>query len=208
MSKSQITDSDIVDVLLGQASSEVERAVQTAARTDADFAAAYDNWTQIVSAAKSEAQLAEATTQRVCENVMKRVRREQPPRTVRVPARSGFRAGRLLDLGWRRALAPLAAVVVVCLTGAVIVQVINHGDNLTQQERRVTYVDFTASAAEEGGNQDEPYGTLGEAVQAAPDGGTIVIRASAANASTSETVLIAKPLRLEAVGGKVRIGKM
>lgn len=207
MSKHQITDSDIVDVLLGQASSQVEGAVQKALQTDADFATAYDEWTQILAAAKSEAQRLEATAQRVCENVMERVGQEQRPQTIQVPVRRVFRTGWLLGLGWRRTLAPLAAAVVVCLIGAIIVPGMYPKVELVQLERRVTYVDFAARTVEEGGSRELPYRTLGKAVQAAPEGGIIVIRPSIAGVTLSETIRIAKPLRLEVESGKVRVGK-
>lgn len=52
------------------------------------------------------------------------------------------------------------------------------------------------------GTSDDPFNTLADAISAVADGGTIYTLAG----QTSETPLITKPMRVEAIGGSVWIG--
>ena len=61
----------------------------------------------------------------------------------------------------------------------------------------------SAYAGTELGTQAQPFNTLGEAAASVVSGGTIKM---IGGTTSSETVRITKPLRLEAVGGPVRIG--
>ena len=67
------------------------------------------------------------------------------------------------------------------------------------------WVDFGSNLFELG-TRDYPLDTLVEAVAFVNEGGTIFIRGDTGTPSTSETITIIRELRIEAVGGAVRIG--
>jgi hypothetical protein len=65
-----------------------------------------------------------------------------------------------------------------------------------------TWVDFTYSGAERG-TVEEPFNTLAEAVNAAPEGGLVNIQTG----SSSEVITISKAVTLKAWYGTVTIGQ-
>ena len=69
-----------------------------------------------------------------------------------------------------------------------------------------TWVDFAYAGAVERGTTDQPFNTLAEGVAAVTSGGTVKIKGDTATNSTTETPRITKAMRIEAIGGAVRIG--
>ncbi len=74
-----------------------------------------------------------------------------------------------------------------------------------QLPRGVIWVDFAAPPGGVG-TQGSPYDTLGEAVTAVDEWGTIKIKGDTADSTSSETPTIVKAMRIEAVSGAVQVG--
>ena len=68
------------------------------------------------------------------------------------------------------------------------------------------WVDFAYTTGIELGNASQPFDSVGEAVIVVTAGGTVKIKGDTGDNDTSETPRITKAMRIEAVGGPVRIG--
>jgi hypothetical protein len=196
MKKYQITDSDIVDAILGQATSPTEESVQ-AAREDSGFAATFDEWTRIIASAKSEAPRVKATTQRMNANVMESIRQEALIEPASASGQSGFGAQWLLRISRRRVLMPLTSVLAACLFLAVVAPKLFQNEVSIPVKSQFTYVDFSISETADIESVNSPYNTLEKAIQATSKGGTIFVRPAAGDIILSKTMLIAKPLRIQ-----------
>jgi len=70
------------------------------------------------------------------------------------------------------------------------------------------WIDFAYTTDFESGTSIEPFNSLAEGVAAVNAGGVIRIKGDTAVSSTDETPVISKPMRIEAVGGQVMIGRL
>lgn len=68
------------------------------------------------------------------------------------------------------------------------------------------WVDFAYTGAVERGTSDQPFNMLEEGVSAVTTGKTVHIKGDTAVSTTDETLRITKAMRIEAVGGPVRLG--
>ncbi len=213
MASHQVTESEIIDVVLGQAAPEVEAEVRRAVRSDAEFAAVYDQWTQVIPAMKQENIRAKAVTRKACERVMERLREEREHEPARALSRKSWGTP-----GWRWALAA-AACLVVCagfLTTLVyrshespMVNVLRPtGQDAPQVgQQAMAYVEFSHNRPNGLGTASQPFKTLAEGIAAVPVGGTVRIKGDVGDPSTPETPRITKAMRIEALGGTVTIGR-
>ncbi len=208
----QVTESEIIDVLLGQARPEVEERVRDKVRADKAFAAVYDHWAKLVPAMKQESVRAHAVTRGAYQQLMARLSQEEMPRQT-VP----LSRGSLARFGW---VEVMAAAACVALCAGILTALIYPSDQSpVMRERRpaiqnsaltfeeaIAYVDFSSSHARELGTPSQPFNTLASGIAAVSGGGIVRIRGDAADTSSSETLRITKPVRIEAIGGRVRVG--
>jgi len=228
MTSNVVTESEIIDVLLGQAMPEVEEQVRAAVRSDPEFAAVYDEWARLIPAMKQENVRAKAIIQNACRRLMEHLREQKKP--VRRPtllteapqrgAMDAARAGWLARFGWRQTVAALAAAACVVLCAGFLTTMIYRSDEspvksarhpaiqngMSTLEEAIAYVDFSYNRAHGSGTLSQPFKTLADGIAAVSGGGIVKIKGAAADTSTPETLRIANPVRSEAVGGNVRIG--
>lgn len=213
MSSHRVTDSDIVDVFLGDGDPKKKERVYEAMRSDSSIACAADQWARVLEAVQEEKVSADLIMRRVRDRVL-----------------IGLRQGRHLTLTYRyartfsyktaAALAAATCLVVVIIWG-IQGQTTNfrhNGTALWEQKRgnswsvpefsesTVTYVALCKIKVEGTDASVLPYPTLVAGLAAASPGGTIRILADSSGSSTPETPRIDKPVRIEAVSGSVRIG--
>jgi hypothetical protein len=209
MTSYQVTESEIIDVLLGQAGAEVEEEVRRAVRSSKEFAATCHYWARIVPVMKQENVRAKAVTRRACQKLMARLNVDAESKlTVPLSWKNGTR------FRWIE-VAAVAACVVLCASFLVTLVYRGHESSMVEParegamltlERAISYVDFSYNRAHGRGTLSQPFKTLAEGIDTVSDGGTVRIRGDATFTSTAETLRISRPVRLEAAGGNVRIG--
>jgi len=209
----RVTESEIVDVLMGQADAEVDERVRERIRNDRKFAALYDYWTHLIPAIEEERGRVRTVTNKACQRLMAQLNEERPPRAAAVlPGETGSKV-------WRIRGVATAASVLLCI-GCLILLLLSFGDESAMPtlrypvdenrgrtlEKSIAYVDFSADLAAEPGTSSRPFKRITDAIAAVSNGGIVRIRSDVAVTLTPETLRIAKPVRIEAVGGRVRIG--
>jgi len=237
MKKDSIFESEIIDVLLGQASPEVVRQVRKARRANPEVKELYDRWAKIVPAMKEENLRGKSITQNVCSQLMEQLGQEkrseqkttQPVGAMGPGTLGAFLKGWLVQPGWKQALAGGAVAAVGILIAVYSLrlspppdesisldepqsvaetQLNNDPESSPPLLLATTYVEFLFESADAQGTQSLPFRTLEEGIAAVSPGGTIRIKSNAIPATTDETPRITKAIRLEAVGGSVRIGQL
>ncbi len=224
MNSRKLTESDIIDVLLGNATRETARKVEEARRSSPEVAAIYARWEKIVPAMKEENLRASAVAENSSRKVMVRLAEETNSRQQPVGSGNSMWSESLRTLfagpGWKQAFA--VAAVAACAALAIVYSVredhpggepmIGTGSLDTKgvdiPVLATTYVDFGHQGPEPIGTESQPFGSLTEGIEAASPGATIRIKGNSAVATTQETPRITKAIRLEAVGGEVRIGRL
>ncbi len=208
MTSNPITESEILEVLLGQAAPDVEKRVREAVQSDTETACLYDFWKSTVEATNKEKEQAQAMTERVCQRVL--------AQTVEaVTSTAGTAWARWPRLDWRVAAAAAACVVVVIasvtivgLGGDTITKLSENGKGALSgpQEAQSSAVYVAFSKGGDTNSDIRYFVTLESGIAAVSAGGTLKIRGDMGSASTAETPRITKPMRIETVNGSVRIG--
>lgn len=194
-----IQQTDIVDYVLGQGSPEFRRRIESVAATDPELAAELANWQTLRPALAAERRGADSITESACVRLAEKIRHIQP-----VPARSFS----LRQLWWELthpAVGLTAAACALLIVGAawMAVHMSSQPDPTGKLFASSIYVDFGAER-EGQGTAHQPFRSLDKGTSSIPAGGTLKLKPGA----TAESVRIAKPMRLTAIDGPVRIGKM
>lgn len=208
----KITDSDIIDFLMGDASPDLEQRVRHAVQTDTKVAALHAEWSAILPVMEQEREVQKALQKRALDRVMQRVAAEKTNQQESIPSRLDW--GRLRP-SWKGVCGALAAAACLVLiagylalslgpsgpdqVGSAPAQVVSA--EATQDSPPKQYVAFEYAGAGVG-TESQPFATIERAVAAVDMGGALKIKSGSSN----EQLRIAKPMRLEAVGGSVRIG--
>ncbi len=211
MSDRPIDESDIVDVLLDQASPEVRDKVREEVRTNPEIAARHELWARNLPELRAEREHAKAVTGRVCERVMARLahvdrvpRASAPPRRPRLGLAAGFAA----------MTCATALLVFVTGLGEEVIRPDQGSAGLPAQEADesrtraddVTYVVQVGEIGDRSRHSDRTFSDLAKAIEAVPAGGVLVVQMGGADAPIPETPRLTKPMRIEARGGPVRFG--
>jgi hypothetical protein len=218
MNDRPIDESDVVDVLLNQASQEVRDKVRTAVQSDPKIAALHERWACDLPALKVEREHAKAVTGRVREHVKARLTRESRTEQASAPrSRSRFR----VVAGFAAMACAVAVLVFVAGPGQYFVDLGKESNSKEIMSIDVLAPEMDLSPAHIGevsysykvgdnsdvsADIDRTYIDLAKAIEAVPAGGVLVVHASEASASIPETPRLTKPMRIEAGGGPVRFG--
>lgn len=215
MTAHRVNENDIVDVLLGQASSEVEEQVRKRRQSDRRFADLYKEWDGHLKVAHEEKARIEILRENTHRRVMEQLEIRSSSSVVAAQDRWGVSRSRKeiwaqnladLTLSWERggiAVLVIAAFVVFGVTGAVLLNDAASPDMAANDEpAEVRYVQLTGSSGEAPGTESEPFGTIRDGVFFTPPGGVLRI----ASGQFPETLRITKALTLTSSGGTVRIG--
>lgn len=190
MSK-RFDDTDIVDVLHGDASAEVRERVRAKAEENRAYAERYSEWEQIVGAARTEKKNLDEMSGRVAERVMSNLR------FVEVPAKA------------RRNRIPRFAVAsAICSMAVVVALIVQFGPSTL----RVSEGPETAS----GGSSSETgqviqvvesvsdLWALQKVIDAVPEGGKVSI----GEARIEGNFIFAKPMTIVSHDGLIVIGRI
>lgn len=200
MKTKQITEATIIDVIMGQATPDIESQVNLAIQSDEEIAALYDFWMNQMPALKEERKQAEAFAEAACDKVMTRLNECPKPQDSPIPT-SWF-----AHLSWKTAMPAVACICVVLFCFSkfnhkVDQQIAPNHTNTTK------YVDFqyvngnrVGSANMPYGTESRPYNSLSKALDSVAQGGTIIIKGGIETASARETLRITKPTRIETKG--------
>lgn len=218
MAAHRIDETDIVDVLLGQASSEVQERVQGARRSKTSFADLYEEWDVLLRVASDERAQIEIIRENTHRWVMERL--EVHPSFQAISAQDDSRMSHPQKEGWPQYLAEskfswgLGGIAVLAV-GLFVVFVLpgigplNEGTvpsdgrvDVSFESVEAKYVQFGYPSGEAPGTESEPFGTVRDGVYFTPPGGVVRI----AGGRYAETLRIAKALTLTSSGGTVRIG--
>lgn len=218
MTRKRITDLDMVDFLLGDASEDLAECVAREMESDEKTAALYTQWSGILQAIGQEREAEKALQERATQFVMRRIREERL-QADQSPSEASPLLGRKQWLSWKKACVGLAAA--ACLSLVVGLGVVVK----TERGREPEFSDwpqFTSGAQTDSdtdvgsspprvrlGSIDSqvtqgplPVDSLRAAISAVAPGGTVEI----ANTVVHGAVVIEKPVRLVALGGDVKIG--
>lgn len=192
-----IKQTDIIDFVLGQGSPELRQRIESAAASDPEIAAELARWQTVRPALAAERRRAESITESACARVAEKIRDIEPAQA---------RSWSLRQL-WRELTRPsvglTAAACALLIIGAAWFMVGNASHQTSPVVVSSIYVDF--GAAREGqGTAHQPFRSLDKGALSVPAGGTLKLMPGA----TADPVRIAKPMRLTATEGPVRIGKM
>lgn len=203
----KVIESEIVESLLSGAQDDLKTRVSVAADTDRSAAALHQQWTEILQALKSEQEVYTRIQERAIDTLNTRAlhvreEHEQPAGWGRPSAGYGWPL-RLAGAATVMLGITIAAILTTRSPNSTIPSTLNlipqpavpSASNLAQHVR----FDF---AGQQLGTELQPFVTLNKAAESVPAGGVVKIKAG----TTSETLRIAKPVRLVAVNGKVSIG--
>ncbi len=218
MAARHIDETDIVDVLLGQASSEVEGRVQKARQSDKSFAGLYEEWDALLRVASEERAQIEIIRENTHRRVMERL--EVHPSFRAIPAQDDSRMSHPRREGWSKVFArikpswEMLEITALAIGLFVVFAVPRMGPPdegaiprdasvyVSFEPVEARYVQFGHPSGEAPGTESEPFGTVRDGVYFTPPGGVLRI----AGGRSPETLRIAKALTLTSSGGTVRIG--
>lgn len=202
----KITDSDIVSSLIEGTSPKTVEDLSHISIHDAEIAERFRQWSSILSGLEVEREALREIQERAMGRVMQRIAEERSPHRESdaspVDWRGRFRSTRNLMGG---SLAVVACVMLIA--GYMAVTPNPWGSSAVPVQVASTepaiYLDF-GFEGEGMGTDSQPYATLSEAIAAIQPGEVLRIR----EGESREAIRIAKPMRLEAIGGSVKIGNL
>ena len=203
----KITDSDIIASLLEDASAEVEEDLHHISIRDAETIERFRQWSSILSGMELEREAHQDLQKRAMGWVMQRIAEERSPHgesTVSsVDWRGRFRPTRKRVGGFLAA----AACMLIIIGYMALRPPARLGSSTVPAQVASTepasYLDF-GFEGEAIGTDSQPYSTLSEAIGSVRVGGLLRIKTG----ESREAIRIAKPMRLEAIGGSARIGNL
>lgn len=218
MAAHRVDETDIVDVLLGQASSEMQGRVQEARQSDESIAELYEEWDALLRVASEERAQIEIIRENTHRRVMERL--EVHPSFRALPAQDDSRISHPQKEGWSKVFArikpswEMLEITALAIGLFVVFAVPRMGSldegaipsdgqaELGSELAEVRYVQFAHSSNHAPGTESEPFGTVRQGVDLTPSGGVLRI----AGGRSAETLRIAKAMTLTSSGGTVQIG--
>jgi len=224
MTGKKVTDREIVESLFHGSPAGFRRRVSEVAAEDREHERFFSGWSDVLRTIRNDSQTAEPHRERIVENVMRNLpplsRTEDSGEAVKDPTGfSLFGTLRATLEGNRLAATLVAGVYLTVVVGFFVfsrylligsplsqspaprTHSLVASSKLTNSAQDVRYVAFD-SENHGTGTESEPFSNLKEGLRKVVDGGTLKILSG----STGETGIIDKPVRLVAVGGRVRIG--
>ena len=222
----RVDDSDIIDAERGQATPELEDRVREAMESNPDLAALHNLWIEVLPALENEKAHLNDITARACHRVMERIRDEKSrePRAFLGGIRRPTPQKRFGRFGWKTAAATMSTAACMILfvgysflssdtdpipTGYAPIATEPHPAEAPLQitQNTTVFVRPGGGMSSSIGTESQPFKSLTEAVSAVSVGGTIKIESGVMSLSTSGSFRLTKPVRIEALGGVVRIAR-
>jgi len=202
----KISDDDIIPMLSGDDSPELETRVNEATKIDQKAAGRHAEWSTILRAIQSKRDTAKSMNERVVKGVMLRLAEQKVSRPQIETGRLHWSAA---VPRWKNSYAAL--VVAACLVISAGYFWLNNTDprlpslNTFENETielGVYHVAFQSSGPGIG-TESQPFNTLENAIKVVETGGILMLESG----STDERARIVKPVTLKAIdGGSVQIG--
>ncbi len=227
-----LSESDIIDVLLGQATPEIEGRVREEVQANREFAASYERWAEMLISLRHENAQAKSIADNVISRTMAQLTKQRDKEPDRVPAPLLIRftswVGEKQWAGWRGLKIATYSAVTVCVFLTIIfltqfsslhtiesqrpdeTEALSDSSRQFQNKQRevrearqiAKYVKFDSLDSAKLGTESQPFSTLTEGIEALPPGGVLGIKSG----RSREILRIATPVTLVAVDGAVQIG--